>query len=65
MGKNTYFSLPEENKPLKNRLNIVLTNNPLSFLSNDKNIKNNNVIFTNNKNIYELILRDREKYLEA
>ena len=24
MGKNTYFSLPKENRPLKNRFNIVL-----------------------------------------
>ena len=25
MGKNTYFSIPKEKRPLKNRLNIVLT----------------------------------------
>jgi len=25
MGKNTYFSLPIEHRPLSNRLNIVLT----------------------------------------
>jgi dihydrofolate reductase len=63
MGKNTYLSLPEENKPLKNRLNIVLTNNPLSFITNDKDTKNNNLIFTNDINIYNLILKDREKYI--
>ena len=28
MGKNTFVSLPEKNKPLSNRINIVLTRNP-------------------------------------
>lgn len=32
MGKNTYFSLPEQNRPLKNRLNIVLTNHPDQYI---------------------------------
>ena len=63
MGKNTYFSLPEENRPLKNRLNIVLTNNPNSFLLDDTISKYNNVIFTNDDEIYTSILIDREKYL--
>ena len=47
MGKNTYFSLPIKNRPLKNRLNIVLTKNPENYIHlNDKN-----TIFTNNENI--------------
>jgi dihydrofolate reductase len=28
MGKNTYFTLPEKSRPLKDRLNIILTSNP-------------------------------------
>ena len=47
MGRNTYFSLPIKNRPLKNRLNIVLTKNPENYI----HLNNNNVIFTNNENI--------------
>ena len=57
MGKNTYYSLPEKVRPLKNRLNVVLTSNP-----NETGL--NGVIFTNNCKIYDLILSCREKYLE-
>lgn len=60
MGKNTYFSLPENIRPLKNRLNVVLTNNPKEF----KGYENTNVIFTNDQNIYSSILNDREKYIK-
>jgi len=61
MGKKTYFSLSEEHRPLKNRLNIVLTSTP--DLYKFENVKNSeNVIFTNDDNIHELILEDREKY---
>ena len=28
MGKLTYLSIPKERRPLKNRLNVVLTSNP-------------------------------------
>jgi dihydrofolate reductase len=59
MGKNTYFSIPKNNRPLKNRLNIVLTN--------DKNLHNNNdnnLIFTNNNNIYQDILQQKDHYLK-
>lgn len=51
MGKNTYFSLPIKNRPLKNRLNIVLTRNPENYI----HLNNNNLIFTNNDNIIENI----------
>jgi len=61
MGKKTYFSLSEEHRPLKNRLNIVLTSTPELYTF--ENIKNSeNVIFTNNDKIHELILEDRERY---
>jgi dihydrofolate reductase len=51
MGKNTYYSLPEHIRPLKNRLNIVLTRQVIV----EKQI--DNLLFTN-----ELEL-DREKLL--
>lgn len=43
MGRNTYLSIPEKNRPLKNRINIVITNGlsldcPISELS--KNVGN-------------------------
>ena len=62
MGKNTYFSLPDEVKPLNNRLNIVLTSNPEQFLNLYDGIRN--VIFTNNDKIHNAILNYREKYIE-
>lgn len=60
MGKNTYFSIPDDKKPLKNRLNIVLTREPSKY----KEIveKYNNVIFTDNENIHENILLFPYKY---
>jgi dihydrofolate reductase len=60
MGKNTYFSLPAGNRPLKNRLNIVLTKNPPMREDN----ANANVLFTNNDNIYQEVLANRERYYE-
>jgi len=62
MGRNTYFSLPDEVKPLKHRLNIVLTSNPEQFLNLDDGIRN--VIFTNNDNIHNSIFNYRENYLK-
>lgn len=60
MGRNTYFSLPDEVKPLHNRLNIVLTTNPEQYLHLDDGIRN--VTFTNNDKIHNAILNYREKY---
>ena len=34
MGKNNYLSIPEKFRPLKNRVNIVLTKNPHFFAKN-------------------------------
>ena len=59
MGKNTFFSIPKEHRPLKNRLNIVLTSFPHLYENNTINEYNNacsNVLFTNNSNIHEYIL---------
>jgi dihydrofolate reductase/thymidylate synthase len=33
MGRETYYSLPESHRPLKNRFNIVLTNDPKRYNS--------------------------------
>ena len=35
MGRKTYDSIPSSRKPLKDRINIVLTNNPENYNSND------------------------------
>jgi dihydrofolate reductase len=59
MGRNTYFSLPK--RPLKDRLNIILTNNPVQF-EFEESEDFSNVIFTNNDKIHISILNDREKY---
>lgn len=59
MGRSTYFSLPEQYRPLKDRLNIVLTRDPELFI----HLEENNLFFTNDDKIYEPILNNREKYL--
>jgi len=61
MGKNTYLSLPDNSRPLKNRLNIVLTTYPDLFL-NDMSECDNNVIFTNNDNIHNAILKNKVSF---
>jgi dihydrofolate reductase len=62
MGKKTYFSLPENHRPLKNRFNVVLTSMPQLY--DFYHVKHSNVLFTNNNNIYQAILENREKYCE-
>ena len=64
MGKNTYFSLPEEFRPLKNRLNIVLTRNPYEYTNNIES-EYANIFFTNDEKIYVFIENNREKTLES
>lgn len=63
MGKNTFFSIPKEQRPLKNRLNIVLTSSPHLYKNNISN-ENTNVLFTNNNNIHQDILNNKNKYNE-
>lgn len=65
MGKNTYLSLPEGNRPLKNRLNIVLTSKPEEFKSDILSGLPSNQIVTNNDKIHEYILNNREKYFKS
>lgn len=65
MGKNTYFSLPEKKRPLKDRLNIILTKNPQYYIFGNNNINQlNNLLFTNNIDIYKEILNNKERYNE-
>jgi len=64
MGKNTYFSLPEEYRPLKKRLNIVYTSKPQVYLFNENYNKYDNLIFTNNDKIYLDIMGNKERYTD-
>jgi dihydrofolate reductase len=59
MGRSTYFSLPEQFRPLKDRLNIVLTRDPEHFTY----LEEDNLFFTNDDKIYESILNNREKFM--
>lgn len=60
MGKNTYFSIPKEHRPLHNRLNIVITTNAEAY--HDDMNENSNLIFTNNIDIHEDINTNTCKY---
>jgi dihydrofolate reductase len=62
MGRTTFLSLPENCRPLKNRLNIVLTSNPDLYTNDEKYKNNDNLIFTSDKNVYQEILQNKEKY---
>jgi dihydrofolate reductase len=61
MGRKTFFSLPDNVRPLKNRLNIVLTSNTDKF-EHHKEGRYDEVIFTNDFNKYKSILKNRENY---
>lgn len=39
MGRETYFSIPEKSRPLKNRTNIVLTHHPENYTYDNENLK--------------------------
>lgn len=62
MGRNTFFSLPDNCRPLKNRVNIVLTSNPTCYSYDEKYIKTHELIFTNNEIIHEEIMKNPNKY---
>ena len=66
MDKNTYLSLPQNDRPLKNRLNIVLTSKPDLFTNEPPPVErslNYEIIFTNNENIHDVFLKNREKII--
>jgi len=53
MGRKTYFSIPENHRPLKNRLNIVLTSNVEKY----RDECFHNLIFVNSyDNVFEHIM---------
>ena len=62
MGRNTYFSIPKQHRPLKHRLNIVLTSKPYLYEDNITD-KTPNLLFVANNN-YQDILKDKETYHE-
>jgi dihydrofolate reductase len=62
MGRTTFLSLPENCRPLKNRLNIVLTSNPDLYLNDEKYKNIDNLIFTSDLTFYQEILKNKEKY---
>ena len=61
MGKNTYFSIPEERRPLKNRLNIVLTRQPQNY--QDISVNFDNVIFISDYNTLQFSNKNECKLL--
>jgi dihydrofolate reductase len=62
MGKNTYFSLPDNYRPLKKRLNIVLTSKPENFLNYKKTNGVNELIFTGNHDFFTTILLNKNTF---
>jgi len=64
MGKNTFFSLPENVRPLKNRLNVVLTSNPYYYINDPEYMQYPNLLFTDDENIHNYIQQNREKIHE-
>ena len=62
MGRTTFLSLPENCRPLKNRLNIVLTTNPELYANDDKYKNIDNLIFTSDLTFYQEIMQNKEKY---
>jgi dihydrofolate reductase len=63
MGSATYFSIPESKRPLKNRLNIVLTREPGKYKEIAEKFKN--LLFTDDDNIHENILLFPNKYSDT
>ena len=61
MGKRTYFSIPPEHRPLKHRLNIVITTTPEKYTNETRS----NLIFTNNIHIHQDIFAHRTHYGET
>jgi len=66
MGKNTFFSLSTDTmnpKPLKDRLNIVLTSKPEKYVHYCENHKN--LVFTSNENIFTDLQKSRDFILKC
>jgi thymidylate synthase len=50
MGRKTYESIPEKHRPLKNRMNIVLTHNPTTYEST-----HDNLVYTDFTNVFSVL----------
>lgn len=75
MGNNTYMSIPEKNRPLMNRMNIVITRNPsrISLFNNlvyissfedalilcKKQYPNKKIYVIGGESIYNIALKDK------
>jgi dihydrofolate reductase len=64
MGRSTYFSLPKNIRPLKDRLNIVLTRNAKDYMNDRIYNQYPNLLFTDDENIHFFIQKYREKLYE-
>jgi dihydrofolate reductase len=64
MGRSTYFSLPKNIRPLKDRLNIVLTKDPKGYMNDRIYNQYPNLLFTDDENIHLYIQKNREKLHE-
>lgn len=56
MGNNTFLSIPEKNRPLPGRINIVLTSNATLIESS-----NESLIYTNYANLFDVLQRFPDK----
>ena len=65
MGKTTFFSLPQQFRPLKDRLNIVLSRTSSLYMNDSENICHPNLIFTDDDTVNFNVHQNREKLMET
>jgi len=65
MGRNTYFSLPENVRPLKDRLNIVLTTKYSNKEFLNLQCNTSNLIFTEFENIFKGLIRYKAEIVKS
>ena len=64
MGKTTYFSLPEQFRPLKDRLNIVLSRTSSIYTNDSEKPCYSNLIFTDDDTVNFYIHQNRDEFLK-